>query len=229
MIAATSLTSKWVCCWCSCTLPTKPTQLKGETALLFHNSAPGGSRCECGIRTKHALHFLTKTFSRQRNHGYCCAEEPPLHLRLSLFFFLASMQPCNLDVISLSTSASWRPWRSGGRAGNGSNGTSPRGRRSMGCHSMTGRTLSCCHSDPCPSSHGCRALCPYLANNRVKAAEMNLHHFSSSRRALTISVSGLPGMVLSRTKPKNPPMNMWVVKSTTMTWSSSFTPGKRDV
>lgn len=136
---------------------------------------------------------------------------------------LAPTQTLNLDVITLSSSASWRSWRSGGRAGNGSNGTSPRGRRSKGCRSTTGRTLSRCHPDPCPSSRGCRALCPYLTRSGVEAAEMNL------RRIFPNSVSSLPGMVLSRTKPKNPPMNMWVVKSTTMTWSSSFTPANRDI
>lgn len=34
----------------------------------------------------------------------------------------------------------------------------------------------------------------------------------------------LPGIVLSRMKPKNPPINMCVVKSTTITWSNSFNP-----
>lgn len=38
----------------------------------------------------------------------------------------------------------------------------------------------------------------------------------------------IPGMVLSRIKPKNPPMNMCVVKSTTITWSSSFIPSNRN-
>lgn len=168
--------------------------------------------------------FLQKTF-RTEKKGFSCAEKtspsspPPLSS--------ATMRPWNLDVITWSSSAAWRSWRSEGRAGNGSSGTSPGCRRSTGCRSTTGRTLSCRRPDPAPSSRGCHALCSYLAKDGEEAAGMNLRSFFLVQDELWWLASFLPGMVLSRTKPKNPPMNMWVVKSTTMTWSSSFTPAHR--
>lgn len=135
--------------------------------LLFYNSAPGVSRHESGIKTQLGPSALSN------NLFFVCSfpdweNKATVVLRSlsssssSPLLFLAPTDCDTVRVKTLSPSASSTSWRSGGRAGSGSNGTSPRGPRSTGCHSRTGCKLTCHHPDPCPSSCGCRARCPYL-------------------------------------------------------------------
>lgn len=125
--------------------------------------------------------MLSRTW--QRKQGDSSAEEPPLTL-LFTPTLSGSNRPWHLHVITLNSSASSTSWRSEGRAGSGSNETSPRGPRSTGCRSTTGRTLTCLHLDPCPSSCGCRARFPYLAKNGREVVDTNLRGFSCFRAGL---------------------------------------------
>lgn len=86
-----------------------------------------------------------------------------------------------------------------------------------GYRSSTGRM---CLSCPVPGP----ASCGHLALQRSLQEEVLELEVIESRRRRKIS----PGIVLSKMKPKNPPMNMCVVKSTTITWSSSLTPSNRE-
>lgn len=86
---------------------------------------------------------------------------------------------------------------------------------------MTGHTCLCFPLAPCCASSQGPALCLYLINGKTQSAD------DGDTRACEIpshTALILPGMVLSRMNPKKPPMNMCVVNSTTIIWSSSWIP-----
>lgn len=79
---------------------------------------------------------------------------------------------------------------------------------------------------PSPCTLSCQLLIPLSLSVPKGKDKGKLQRQGVFNDLLFNNDSSVPGIVLSRRNPKNPPMNMCVVKSTTITWSSSCIPSE---